>query len=160
MIAWHHSRSLQSGGNEAAGETSDVSAVPTLPLLSSLVLISSAVGQLPAIDNKGPVLLYAPESNRERQEFETLHRAKSSVDIAIYGFIDREIAEELCRLARNGVRVRVYRDAAQVEQESERGSSTTECWWRPGSRWRCESIPAGALSKRQRHVGRVSSLPS
>ena len=50
-----------------------------------------------------------------------LGRAKISIDIAMYSFTDRELAEELGRLARSGVRVRVYRDSAQYEQESQQG---------------------------------------
>ncbi len=55
-----------------------------------------------------------------------LGRARISVDVAMYSFTDRELAEGLGRLARSGVRVRVYRDSAQYEQESQRGLSTTE----------------------------------
>ena len=55
---------------------------------------------------------------------ETLSRARVSIDVAMYSFTDRELAEELCRLARSGVRVRVYRDGEQYQQESERGQST------------------------------------
>lgn len=59
------------------------------------------------------VLLYAPGSNLERIEVETLRQAKVSVDVAMYSFTDRELAEELARLARNGMRARVYRDRAE-----------------------------------------------
>jgi phosphatidylserine/phosphatidylglycerophosphate/cardiolipin synthase-like enzyme len=44
----------------------------------------------------------------------------------MYSFTDRELAEELVRLAKSGVRVRVYRDWREYEQEKQRGSSTTE----------------------------------
>jgi phosphatidylserine/phosphatidylglycerophosphate/cardiolipin synthase-like enzyme len=71
------------------------------------------------------VVLYAPESNLERSEIETLRAAKVSVDVAMYSFTDRELAAELVRLARSGVRVRVYRDATESMQENQRGSSTT-----------------------------------
>ncbi len=53
-------------------------------------------------------------------------RTKVSVDVAMYSFTDRELAEELGRLARRGLRVSVYRDSAQYEQESQHGLSTTE----------------------------------
>ena len=75
------------------------------------------------------VVLYAPESNLERSEIETLRTAKVSVDVAMYSFTDREPAEELVRLARSGIRVRVYRDSRESMQESQRGSS-----WPVGSR--------------------------
>ena len=85
----------------------------TLPLAVAVVLIGSTAGQLSAAQ----VLLYAPELDLERTEVETLTRARLSVDVAMYSFTDTEIAEELCRLARNGLKVRVYRDAAQLEME-------------------------------------------
>src|SRR5260370_9681178 len=71
------------------------------------------------------VVLYAPESNLERSEIETLRKAKVSVDVAMYSFTDRELAAELVRLARSGVRVRVYRDWRESMQENQRGSSAT-----------------------------------
>jgi phosphatidylserine/phosphatidylglycerophosphate/cardiolipin synthase-like enzyme len=71
------------------------------------------------------VVLYAPESNLERREIETLRTAKVSVDVAMYSFTDRELAAELVRLARSGVRVRVYCDSRESMQENQRGSSTT-----------------------------------
>ncbi len=44
----------------------------------------------------------------------------------MYSFTDRELAEELASLSRKGVRVRVYRDREQLEQEMQRdGVNTT-----------------------------------
>jgi hypothetical protein len=43
----------------------------------------------------------------------------------MYSFTDRDLAAELVRLARSGVRVRVYRDSRESMQENQRGSSTT-----------------------------------
>ncbi len=51
-------------------------------------------------------ILYAPESNLERCELEILRIAKVSVDVAMYSFTDRELAEELVKLAQSGVKVR------------------------------------------------------
>ena len=99
------------------------------------VLLLSGVSALVASAQSGPdvcaasthaVVLYAPESNLERSERETLRSAKVSVDVAMYSFTDHELAEELVRLAKSGVRVRVYRDWREYEQEKQRGSSTTE----------------------------------
>lgn len=74
-----------------------------------------------------PVLLCWPLSNLERSEMEMLGPAKVSIDVSMYSSTDRELAEGLGRLARAGVRVRVYRDSAQYEQESQHGGrSTTE----------------------------------
>ena len=69
--------------------------------------------------------LYSPETNLERSELVQLEVATRSVDVAMYSFTDRELAEELAALARKGVRVRVYRDREQFEQEGQRGSVTT-----------------------------------
>ena len=43
----------------------------------------------------------------------------------MYSFTDRELAEELATLARKGVRVRVYRDREQFQQEAQRENVTT-----------------------------------
>jgi phosphatidylserine/phosphatidylglycerophosphate/cardiolipin synthase-like enzyme len=48
---------------------------------------------------------------------ETLRSAKVSVNVAMYSFTDHELAKELIQLAKSGVRVRVYRDWREYEQE-------------------------------------------
>jgi phosphatidylserine/phosphatidylglycerophosphate/cardiolipin synthase-like enzyme len=83
-------------------------------------------GQPQCGDRPHTAALYSPESNLERSEMETLGSARVSIDIAMYSFTDRPLAEELVRLARSGVRVRVYRDWREFEQERQRGFSTTE----------------------------------
>jgi phosphatidylserine/phosphatidylglycerophosphate/cardiolipin synthase-like enzyme len=93
---------------------------------ASALLASAQSGADVCAARTHAVVLYAPESNLERREIETLHSAKVSVDIAMYSFTDRDLAEELVRLAKNGVRVRVYRDWREYEQEQQRGASTTE----------------------------------
>jgi phosphatidylserine/phosphatidylglycerophosphate/cardiolipin synthase-like enzyme len=70
-------------------------------------------------------ILYAPESNLERLELEILGTAKVSVDVAMYSFTDRELAEELITLAKSGVKIRVYRDSREFNDENQRGPSTT-----------------------------------
>jgi len=80
------------------------------------------------------IVFYAPETNLERNELETLKRAKFSVDVAMYSFTDHELAEELVLLARSGVRVRVYRDAHESSEENQRGASTTAILL--GGEWR------------------------
>jgi phosphatidylserine/phosphatidylglycerophosphate/cardiolipin synthase-like enzyme len=71
------------------------------------------------------VAFYAPKTNLERRELETLRTAKVSVDVAMYSFTDLELAAELVALARSGVRVRVYRDSRESANESQRGITTT-----------------------------------
>ncbi len=60
---------------------------------------------------------YSPGTNLERSELAKLETATRSVDVAMYSFTDRELAEELATLARKGVRVRVYRDREQFQHE-------------------------------------------
>ncbi|WP_263381233.1 phospholipase D-like domain-containing protein [Granulicella arctica] len=43
----------------------------------------------------------------------------------MYSFTDRELAEELEKLAQSGVKVRVYRDSREFNDENQRGLSTT-----------------------------------
>ncbi len=69
--------------------------------------------------------LYSPETNLERSELAQLETATRFVDVAMYSFTDRELAEELADLAHKGVRVRVYRDQEQYRQEMERGGVNT-----------------------------------
>jgi phosphatidylserine/phosphatidylglycerophosphate/cardiolipin synthase-like enzyme len=98
-------------------------------LLLPEIIALTALGQngQPQCGNRPhTVALYSPESNLERSEMETLGSARVSIDIAMYSFTDRPLAEELVRLARSGVRVRVYRDWREFEQERQRGFSTTE----------------------------------
>ena len=71
------------------------------------------------------VHLYSPGSNLEQSELAQLRTATRSVDVAMYSFTDRELAEELAALARKGIHVRVYRDREQSEQEMQRSSVTT-----------------------------------
>jgi phosphatidylserine/phosphatidylglycerophosphate/cardiolipin synthase-like enzyme len=91
-----------------------------LVLLLPAITGISAAGQSSSSTLCAPtahaVVLYAPESNLERSEIETLRTAKVSVDVAMYSFTDRELAAELVRLARSGVRVRVYRDSRESMQ--------------------------------------------
>ena len=58
-------------------------------------------------------------------ELAQLETATRSVDVAMYSFTDRELAGELAKLARRGVRVRVYRDREQFRQELQWGSGVT-----------------------------------
>jgi phosphatidylserine/phosphatidylglycerophosphate/cardiolipin synthase-like enzyme len=104
-----------------------VRAIAFMLLLSVIALPALGQNDPPQCgDRPHTVALYSPESNLERSEMETLGSARVSIDIAMYSFTDRPLAEELVRLARSGVRVRVYRDWREFEQERQRGSSTTE----------------------------------
>lgn len=71
------------------------------------------------------VHLYSPGENLERSELAQLDTATHTLDVAMYSFTDRELADELATLARRGVRVRVYRDREQFAQEMQSGGLTT-----------------------------------
>ena len=68
--------------------------------------------------------LYSPADNLERSELAQLDTATRSIDVAMYSFTDRYLAEELAALARKGVRIRVYRDREQFVQETQWGTGT------------------------------------
>ncbi len=68
--------------------------------------------------------LYSPGDNLERSELAQLDTATRTIDVAMYSFTDRYLAEELAALARKGVRIRVYRDREQFAQEM-RGAADT-----------------------------------
>ena len=69
--------------------------------------------------------LYSPGTNLEQAELAQLDTATRTVDIAMYSFTDRYLAEELATLAHRGVRVRVYRDREQFQQERQRDAVNT-----------------------------------
>ena len=69
--------------------------------------------------------LYSPGANLERSELAQLETATRTLDVAMYSFTDRELAEELATLARKGVRIRVYRDREQFSQEMQWGGVNT-----------------------------------
>uniref|UniRef100_A0A7C3LXS0 phospholipase D n=1 Tax=Leptospirillum ferriphilum TaxID=178606 RepID=A0A7C3LXS0_9BACT len=49
-----------------------------------------------------------------------IDRAKKTIDIAMYSFTDRAIADALLRAARRGVRIRIYRDRIQVRDRGDK----------------------------------------
>lgn len=84
------------------------------------VLLATVPGTAQTVEH-----LYSPETNLERSELTQLDTAIRSVDVAMYSFTDRYLAEELATLARKGVHIRVYRDREQFQQEAQWGGLTT-----------------------------------
>jgi len=72
---------------------------------------------------------YSPQENLERVDLALIDSARQSLDIAMYAFTDRYLAEAVVRAARRGVQVRIYRDRQQFEDEQRkagaRGSGST-----------------------------------
>ena len=59
----------------------------------------------------------SPEENLEQVDLAQLDGARRSLDIAMYAFTDRYLAESILRAAHRGVRVRIYRDHSEYESE-------------------------------------------
>jgi len=81
---------------------------------------------------------FSPFEDLERIDRERLDSAQRTVDIAMYAFTDRYLADELVKLARRGVRIRLYRDRQQYEEEQRnsakpnRGTTTEMLRGNPG----------------------------
>ncbi len=63
---------------------------------------------------------YGPGTNLERIDLMLLDQVRGNLDIAMYAFTDHELADKLLSLAERGVRIRIYRDNQQFQQERER----------------------------------------
>jgi phosphatidylserine/phosphatidylglycerophosphate/cardiolipin synthase-like enzyme len=69
---------------------------------------------------------YGPRENLERVDIRLLEQGTSDhLDLAMYSFTDRDLADELLRLARKGVKIRIYRDNQQYNDELRRDDSVT-----------------------------------
>ena len=88
------------------------------------------------IENAAPGVVasenhYSPGENLERIDVDRLATAQKSVDIAMYAFTDKYLAEGLLQLAHKGVVIRIYRDHEQWDSEERnaekyRDQSTTQ----------------------------------
>jgi hypothetical protein len=64
-----------------------------------------------------PSMYFAPDQNLERLDIDRLRQTKSRLDISMYAFTDRELAEVLRQLAEGRIAIRLYRDKEQFESE-------------------------------------------
>jgi phosphatidylserine/phosphatidylglycerophosphate/cardiolipin synthase-like enzyme len=60
---------------------------------------------------------FSPTENLERLDIEQISRARHTLDIAMYAFTDRYLAQAVMEAAHRGVKVRIYRDRSQFEEE-------------------------------------------
>jgi phosphatidylserine/phosphatidylglycerophosphate/cardiolipin synthase-like enzyme len=67
-------------------------------------------------------IYFSPSTNLEEVDLSLIERAEHSIDVAMYSFTDRRLAMALRRAAERGVKVRIYRDHEQYEEELRRGS--------------------------------------
>lgn len=63
---------------------------------------------------------FSPAEDLERIDYTRLQQAQHTIDIAMYAFTDRYLAEQLREIAGRGVRIRIYRDQSEYEREQER----------------------------------------
>ena len=64
---------------------------------------------------------FSPDSNLEVLDIAQLRKARSTIDIAMYAFTDRRLAEELAHTDPS-VEIRLYRDGEQFESEQRHAS--------------------------------------
>jgi phosphatidylserine/phosphatidylglycerophosphate/cardiolipin synthase-like enzyme len=91
-----------------------------LPDLSKLKLPSMTSSSEVASAPPGKIVSenhFAPDENLEQLDYDRLGEAQRRVDIAMYAFTDKYLADQLMTLSRRGVTVRVYRDMDQYKGE-------------------------------------------
>src|SRR5438105_9495233 len=91
-----------------------------LPDLSKIKLPSSSSSSEVASAPLGKIVSenhFAPDENLEQLDYDRLSGAQRRVDIAMYAFTDKYLADQLMTLGRRGVVVRVYRDMEQYKNE-------------------------------------------
>ncbi|HEY4051841.1 MAG TPA: phospholipase D-like domain-containing protein [Acidobacteriaceae bacterium] len=72
-------------------------------------------------ENENSPIYFSPDTNLEQIDVATISHAQHSIDIAMFAFTDRRIATALRCAAEHGVKVRIYRDRSQYEEEEQRG---------------------------------------
>jgi len=60
---------------------------------------------------------FAPAENLEQLDLEQIAQARHTLDIAMYSFTDRYLADAVIEAAHRGVKVRIYRDRSQFQEE-------------------------------------------
>ena len=63
---------------------------------------------------------YSPEENLEAIDVDMIDHARQSLEIAMYAFTDRPIADAVIRAASRGVHVWIYRDGIQIKDRGDK----------------------------------------
>ena len=63
---------------------------------------------------------YSPEENLESIDVDLIDHARQSIEIAMYAFTDRPIADALIRAASRGVGIFIYRDGIQIRDRGDK----------------------------------------
>jgi phosphatidylserine/phosphatidylglycerophosphate/cardiolipin synthase-like enzyme len=101
---------------------------------------ASATG--PSVGSGGEAqyqIYYSPDENLEKEDVAVIAAARSRIDAALYSATDYAVCDALADEAKHGVKVRVYRDREQYEQEQNRAHGRQTCMG--------ELIAAGASVK-------------
>ena len=69
---------------------------------------------------------FAPDHDLESYDIDLLETATKRVDIAMYAFTDERLADELLKLSRRGVEIRLYRDGLQLSDETSRAEKRAD----------------------------------
>ena len=74
---------------------------------------------------------FSPDSDLEVLDIAQLRKARSTIDIAMYAFTDRRLAEELAHTD-SSIQIRLYRDGEQFESEQRHATTPShllrKCW--------------------------------
>jgi len=75
-----------------------------------------------AIDDAKPgqIILedhFSPPEDLEHLDLYRMEHARLSMDIAMYSFTDKYLADEIVKMARQGIEIRIYRDREQYDNE-------------------------------------------
>lgn len=84
-----------------------------------VVAVGLFIGIFPNIAHAESDLYLSPEVNLETLDIAVINSAKSSLDIAMYAFTDKPIAEALIAAANRGVKIRLYRDKTQIKDKND-----------------------------------------
>jgi phosphatidylserine/phosphatidylglycerophosphate/cardiolipin synthase-like enzyme len=86
---------------------------------------STGSAPTPTLSSGRHALYYTPEVNPERVDVPLLTKARGHIDAAFYSFTDKPTAEALLAAANRGVKIRIYRDQEQFEDEKARNPYMT-----------------------------------
>ena len=109
-----------------------------LAKLIGIVIVAIGVSLIYQYRNTGPRFIptvgqpergssfeyFSPTDNLEHADIDQLSRASKTVDVAMYAFTDRFLADHLVKLAKRGVVIRIYRDRSQFEEEQRRAAQS------------------------------------
>lgn len=96
---------------------------PSLVVLSVLLIgCQSPVPYNAATSGNAAEIHYSPAEDLERVDLNLLRSAQHTIDMPMYAFTDKYLAQALMERAEHGVKIRIYRDRTQFEEESARAT--------------------------------------